>query len=230
MEGGPIPLTSRAVKVGILGGTGPAGKALAARLASAGVDVIIGSRSRERAEEMCKELREKWPDRNLSLSGGENTDAADADLVVVATPWDAAATTAASVGQHLTDKVVISMANALARLGKEFVPLVPGRGSIAAGVQAAVPGARVAGAFHHLPAHSLADLHHTLESDVLICADHPDAATATAELVAKVPGLRPVQAGSLAAAAPIEAFTAVLLQVNVHYKARAAIRLTGLDI
>ena len=218
------------MSVGILGGTGPAGKALAARLASAGIDVVIGSRSLERAEEMCKELRDKWPDRDLPLKGGENAGAAAADLVVVATPWDAAATTAASVAEHLTDKVVISMANALARLGKEFVPLVPGRGSIAAGVQAAVPSARVAGAFHHLPAHSLADLKHVLESDVLICADHPDAASATAALVAKVPGLRPVQAGSLAAAAPVEAFTAVLLQVNVRYKTRAAIRITGLDI
>ena len=218
------------MRVGILGGTGPAGKALAARLASAGLDVVIGSRSRERGEEMCQELRDKWPDRDLPLAGGENTEAADADLVVVATPWDAAASTAASVAQHLSDKVVISMANDLARLGKEFVPLVPGRGSIAAGVQAAVPAARVAGAFHHLPAHSLADLDHVLDSDVLICADHPDAASATAELVAKVPGLRPVQAGSLASAAPVEAFTAVLLQVNVRYKTRAAIRLTGLDI
>jgi len=218
------------MRVGILGGTGPAGKALAARLASAGVDVVIGSRSRERGEAMCQELREKWPDRHLSLSGGENVDAANADLVVVATPWDAAAATAGSVADHLADKVVISMANALARLGKEFVPLVPGRGSIAAGVQAAVPAARVAGAFHHLPAHSLADLDHVLESDVLICADHPDAASVTAELVAKVPGLSPVHAGSLAAAAPVEAFTAVLLQVNVRYKTRAAIRLTGLDL
>jgi NADPH-dependent F420 reductase len=149
---------------------------------------------------------------------------------VVATPWDAAATMAGSLGGHLADKVVISMANALTRLGNEFVPLIPGRGSIAAGVQAAAPGALVAGAFHHLPAHSLGDLDHTLESDVLICADHPDAATATAELVAKIPGLRPVNAGSLAAAAAIEAFTAVILQVNVRYKTRAAIRLTGLDI
>lgn len=179
---------------------------------------------------MCQELRDRWPDRDLALLGRENAEAAQADIVVVATPWDAAATTAASVGEHLADKVVISMANALTRLGKEFVPLVPGRGSIAAGVQAAVPAARVAGAFHHLPAHSLGDLDHALESDVLICADHPDAAETTAQLVAKVPGLRPVQAGSLAAAAPIESFTAVLLQVNVRYKTRAAIRLTGLDV
>ena len=56
----------------------------------------------------------------------------------------------------------------------------PARGSITAGVQAAVPESRVAGAFHHLPAHSLGDLDHVLESDVLICADHEEAVTATA--------------------------------------------------
>src|SRR5437588_2861713 len=112
------------MRVGILGGTGPAGKALAARLASAGLDVVIGSRSRERGEEMCQELRDKWPGRDLSLFGGENVEAANADLVVVATPWDAAATTAGSVAGQLSDKVVISMANALTRLGNEFVPLI----------------------------------------------------------------------------------------------------------
>ena len=218
------------MRVGILGGTGPAGTALAARLASAGVEVVIGSRSRQRGEESCQNLRDKWPGRELALSGAENQEAAGAELVVVATPWDAAAATAGTVAEPLAGKVVVSMANALTRLGDEFVPLVPGRGSIAAGVQAAVPGALVAGAFHHLPARSLADLDQRLDSDVLICADHPEAVAATSELVAKVPGLRPVHAGSLASAAPVEAFTAVLLQVNHRYKSRAAIRLTGLEI
>ena len=39
------------MRIGILGGTGPAGTALAARLASVGYDVILGSRSRYRAME-----------------------------------------------------------------------------------------------------------------------------------------------------------------------------------
>ena len=53
-------------------------------------------------------------------------------------------------------KVVISMANALVRVGHEFQPLVPPRGSVAAHVQAAVPRCRVVAAFHHLPARSSA--------------------------------------------------------------------------
>src|SRR5689334_1215765 len=98
--------------VGILGGTGPAGSALAARLASAGLGVVIGSRSVERATKACEAIVKRWPERSLALSPGTNDDAAQADVVVVATPWEASAQTAASVGAHLGGKVVISMANA----------------------------------------------------------------------------------------------------------------------
>jgi 8-hydroxy-5-deazaflavin:NADPH oxidoreductase len=216
--------------VGILGGTGPAGSGLAARLSSVGLDVVIGSRSRERAEEACQAVRDKWPDRSFSLEAGDNLRAAGAELVIVATTWDAAAATVSSVAGRLTGKVVISMANALAKVGDEFEPLVPPRGSVAAHVQAAAPGALVAAAFHHLPARALAMLDRPVESDVLVCSDHRSAYDATAELVDLIPDLRPLDAGSLSNAAPIEAITAVLLQLNVRYKTRAAVRLTGIEL
>ncbi|HZN13496.1 MAG TPA: NADPH-dependent F420 reductase [Acidimicrobiales bacterium] len=218
------------MNVGVLGGTGPAGRGLAARLASVGLDVTIGSRSVDRAKEICDELARAWPAFDLNLSAGDNATAASAEIVVVATPWDAAASTAASVADHLRGKVVISMANALAKVGDEFQPLVPPRGSVAASVQAIVPASRVAAAFHHLPAKELGQLDHPIESDVLICADDPSATEVTAELVRLIPGLRPLDAGRLSNAAPIEAFAAVLLQLNVRYKTRAAVRLTGIDI
>ncbi|MDP9071827.1 MAG: NADPH-dependent F420 reductase [Actinomycetota bacterium] len=218
------------MRVGVLGGTGPAGSGLAARLASVGVDVVIGSRSKDRADDVCAAVAERWPGRELPLEPGTNVDAADADVVVVATPWDAAAATVTSVAKQLEGKVVVSMANALTKMGDEFEPLVPPRGSVAAHVQSAVPGARVAAAFHHLPAKALANLSQPVESDVLICSDHPSAFAVTAELVDLIPDLRPLNAGSLSNAAPIEAITAVLLQLNVRYRTRAAVRFTGIDI
>ena len=215
--------------VGVLGGTGPAGSGLALRLASVGIDVTIGSRSKERAAEVCDKLTAKWPDRDLPLQPGDNHMAASADIVIVATPWDAAASTAVSVCDALEDKVVISMANALAKVGDEFEPLVPPRGSVAGHVQALVPRCKVAAAFHHLPARELAALDHALDADVLVCSDHADATEATCELVRLIPGLRPLDTGPLSNATPIEAMTAVLLQLNVRYKTRAAIRITGVD-
>lgn len=213
--------------VGILGGTGPAGQALAARLASAGVAVVLGSRSAERATEACETIRKRWPELDLPLAPGGNADAARAGLVVVATPWDAAAATAASVAAELDGKVVVSMANALAKVDGEFRAVVPPEGSVAVAVQQAVPRALVAAAFHHLPARSLADLSRPMTGDVLVCAGSPAAADATADLVRRIPDLRPLQAGSLANAAPIEELTAVLLEVNRRYKMRATIRLVG---
>jgi hypothetical protein len=218
------------MQVGILGGTGPAGAGLAARLASAGLEVVIGSRSKERAQDTCTEICKKWPDRDLALEAGDNVRAAAAEVVIVATPWDAAAMTVSSVSTRLTGKVVISMANALAKVGDEFEPLVPPRGSVAAHVQSAAPGALVAAAFHHLPAKALANLNTPIDADVLVCSDHKVAFEKTAELVELIPNLRPLNAGSLSNAAPIEAVTAVLLQLNVRYKTRAAIRLTGIEL
>ncbi len=217
------------MNIGILGATGPAGRSLAARLSSIGYDIVIGSRSRYRAMEVRDQLLEKWADHDLSLDAGDNRDAAGASVVVVATPWDAAAETAESVAAQLSGKVVICMANALAKVGREFQPLVPPRGSVAASVQAAVPQAQIAAALHHVPARELGQIDEPVPSDVLICSDHPSATERTTEIVAKIPGVRPLDAGELSNAAPIEAFAAVLLQLNIRYKSRVAVRFTGLS-
>ena len=215
--------------VGIVGGTGPAGRALGARLASVGLKVVIGSRSAERAQEIVDAIHKKWPDRDLPIRPGANPEAASAPLVVLATPWDAAADTAASLRGELADKVVVSMGNALAKVDGELQAVHPPGGSVAAGVQAALPDSLVSAAFHHLPARSLGDLERPASGDVLICSDHPAALQATAELIRRIPDLRPFDAGSLAAAGPVEAFTAVLLSLNGRYKGRATIHLTGID-
>lgn len=214
--------------IGILGGTGPAGRAFAGRLASVGYEVLVGSRSLERATEACDKLTDKWPDRNLSVRPADNTTAAAADLVVIATPWDAAASTAAECAELLAGKVVISMANAITMIEGELQPVVPARGSIAAGVQFAVPEAKVVAAMHHVPARELGDLAAPVDCDVLVCSDHPTATEVVMGVLDLIPGLRPVDSGHLAASTAIEALTAVLLGINSRYKTRSTIKLNGL--
>jgi len=122
----------------------------------------------------------------------------------------------------------VSMANALVRVNKEFQPLVPPRGSVAAHVQAAVPRSRIVAAFHHLPATELGHIDEPIDSDVLICGDDPAAVLTVSAIVDDIPGCRPLDAGELSNATAIEAFTAVLLQLNVRYKTRVAPKLTGI--
>ena len=216
------------MRIGIIGGTGPAGVGLEARLASVGFETVLGSRSKYRAMESRDALVEEYPQIGDLLSYGDNRAAADCDVVVIATPWDSAATMAQDHASYLKGKIVISMANALVRVGKEFQPLVPPRGSVAAHVQAAVPQSKVVAAFHHLPAKELGNIGEPIDSDVLICGDDPKAVMQVSEIVAKIPGCRPLDAGELSNATAIEAFTAVLLQLNVRYKTRVAPKLTGI--
>jgi NADPH-dependent F420 reductase len=196
-------------------------------LAAAGEDVIIGSRDPARAEEIATGLLATWSDHTLSIGGASNEETAACDLVVVATPWDSAVPTVKPLARALAGKVVVSMANALVKEGREFLALLPPRGSVAASIQAALPDSLVSASFHHLPASEMEKLTTPITADVLVCADHPEASSATAALVETIDGLRAVEAGSLSQAAPIEAFTAVLISVNIRHKVHAALQLTG---
>jgi NADPH-dependent F420 reductase len=200
---------------------------LAVRLASAGTSVTIGSRTATRAKEHVDEALERWSGRDLPIEGTHNEEAARGDIVVMATPWDAAVATGRGLAEVLAGKVVVSMANALLRVGDEFQPLLPARGSVAESLQAGLPDSHIGAAFHHLPARLLAALDQEMDCDVLVCGDRPQAVEQTVALVALVPGLRPVVAGTLSMAGAIEAFTSVLLNVNVRHKTRSAIKLTG---
>ncbi len=201
---------------------------MAARLASVGYETVLGSRSESRAKEIRDDLVERYPTIAELLGWGDNAAAADCELIVIATPWDSAAGMAHELSAALAGKVVISMANALIRAGGEFEPLIPPRGSVAAHVQAAAPESHVVAAFHHLPAKELGMIGEPIDSDVLICGDDPSAVEQVSDIIARFPGCRPLDAGELSNAMAIEAFTAVMLQLNVRYKTRVAPKLTGI--
>jgi len=211
--------------VGILGGTGPAGRGVAVRLASAGYEVTLGSRDAQRAADVAAGIVVRG---SGSIRGAENADAAGCELVVVATPWDSAVATVSAVRAQLTDKVVVSMVNALVREGKELLPIYPPRGSMAAQLAFALPDSVIVGAFHHLPAREMEDLDSGLDADVVIFGDDATARTRVAELVDSMPGLTGVVAGSMSLASAVEAFTAVCISINIRHKAHSYVKLAGL--
>ena len=215
------------MKIGVLGGTGPAGRGIAARLAAAGHEVVVGSRDRKRSRSVVDALREQWGDRVAGLEPGTNHDAADADLVVLATVWDAAVATARAHAEQLAGKTVISMANGLVKDGRQFVPVVSPAGSIAAEVQAVAPDAHVVAAFHLVPAAVLADLDHHLTGDVLVVGEE-SARAIVLDLIDGIPDLRALDAGPLENALGIETFSAALLTVNLRHKGEGSLRIDGI--
>lgn len=218
------------MQIGILGGTGPLGSALGARLAASRLSVGLGSRDVSKAREVVSNLTQRWPEVDGYLSGVDNDEAARAQIVFVAVPWDAMVRLIEPLEHVLQGKIVVSMANALVKVGDEFAALGLPRGSAAQLLQAKLPSAMVVAALHHVPARALANLSRPVEVDTLVAADSSGARNQVAGVLSRIPGLRVLEAGSLAQAPAIEAMTAVLLNVNLRYRATASLRLTGVEV
>jgi predicted dinucleotide-binding enzyme len=67
-----------------------------------------------------------------------------------------------------------------------------------------------------------------MDEDVLICGDKKADKARVAELVAAIPGLRPINAGALETARIVEQLTPLLISINVRHKAHAGVKITGL--
>lgn len=214
--------------IGIVGGTGPAGRSLALRLSSLGHDILLGSRDQIKAQDVVSVLA---PQGELSglVQGVSNIEAATGEVVFLATPWEGAQITAKSLATELTGKVVVSMVNGIIKVGNEMQPVLLARGSVAQSVQAVLPGCYVVSALHHVPARELGAIGEEVVADVLVCSDHEQAKDTVIALLGTITGLRPLDGGSLANSGAIEAMTAVLINLNIRYKARTAIRITGLE-
>ena len=214
------------MSIAVLGGTGPEGLGLAARLAQIGEAVVIGSRSADRAEEAVRTLKAKLP--KGVLSGGPNVAAAArAEIVVLAFPYEGIDPILADCGSVLAGKVVIDTIVPLKVDGKFFGVEPPPEGSAGERIQAALPTAKVVSAFKHQSAHHLIDLEHRMEGDVLLCGNDDAAKTLVAGLVTRIKDLRPVDVGDLRNARVFEAMTALLLNVNRKHKTRASVKILG---
>jgi 8-hydroxy-5-deazaflavin:NADPH oxidoreductase len=207
-------------KIAIIGGTGNLGSALAWRLARAGRDVVIGSRTVEAAVAKATEL-------GHGLTGMVNADAAAAaDVVIITVPFSAQASTLEDIKPYVAGKIVVDTTVPLVPPKVMRVQLPP-EGSAAAKAAAILgEGIRVVSGFHNVAAHKLAqDV--DVDCDILVFGDEK-AARAEVVALADAIGLRGIHGGALANAAAAEAMTSLLIFINKHYQVDGAgIRITG---
>jgi NADPH-dependent F420 reductase len=210
--------------IGIIGGTGPEGKGLAARFAKAGLEVILGSRTAEKGIEAAKEVATASGGK---VKGGPNADAAAAEIVILTIPYEGLRETLQPLEAQIGERVVIS--TIVPMRFKEGRPsmMATQTGSAAEDVQILLPQAQVVGAFQTSAARKLADLGIQLEGDVIVCSDHPSAAREVIEL-AELIGLRGVNAGPLSNSRYVEGITALLVSVNRIHRKETGIKVVGL--
>ncbi len=210
--------------IAILGGTGPQGRGLARRFAVAGLDVVLGSRTTERAVEAAAELASLG-----RVRGASNADAAAAgDVVLVVVPWDGHAELLRSLAAELKGKIVVDCVNPLGFDKQGAYALDVEEGSATQQAAAILTESRVVGAFHNVSAVLLEDpAVEQVETDVLVLGDDREATDLVQALADSVPGMRGLYGGRLRNAHQVEALTANLISMNRRYKAHAGIRATG---
>jgi NADPH-dependent F420 reductase len=217
----------KSLAIAILGGTGPQGRGLARRFATAGLTVVLGSRAAERAEGAAEDLAGAT---GGAVTGAANAEAARAgDIVLVVVPWDGHAELLREMAPHLAGKVVVDCVNPLGFDKQGAFALTVDEGSAAQQAEALLPESTVVGAFHNVSAVLLEDPEvESVDTDVLVLGDDRGATDLVQALADAVPGMRGVYAGRLRNAHQVEALTANLISINRRYKAHAGVRVTNL--
>jgi NADPH-dependent F420 reductase len=205
------------MKVGIVGGTGSFGRALAGRLKHLGYDVAVGSREHQRGWERGVEL---------GIEGGSNAEIVEgADLIVLATKSNAAISTAKEISDGIGETPVLCVASDLVFTD---AGVLPGRGEFSLAEELAQTiAAPVASGLHSISALDLAQPEPP-NQDALICGDDPRAKDPSLELAGKLVAGRAIDVGPLANSRGLEGMVPVILNVNKRLGAHAGLRLTGL--
>ena len=211
------------ITIAIVGGTGNLGRAMAHRLALPGIKLIIGSRDQVRARTVAESLRETLKRGNLE--GKCNGDAVrEAEIVVVAVPYEGHARTLEELKGQIKDQVVIDTVVPL----KKGRPFTPPAGSALLEAQGILgQEVHLVGAFHHISAVDLERPDAPL-GDVMVCGDSDWGKQRAMEIVEGM-GARPLDAGPARHAYIIEGMTGILIHLNRKYKStHASLKITGL--
>ncbi len=217
--------------VAVLGGTGDLGTGLARRWAQAGYQVIIGSRTEEKAIAAADDLRAVMDSRgieSINVRAMDNLAAAEAASIVAMTvPFAHHSSTLASVKDALQGKILIDVTVPLVppKVARVQMPEQGSAGQIAQSLLG--EEVKVVSAFQNVAAHHLQE-GHGMNCDVLVCGNNKEARVAVIKLV-EAAGMRGLHGGAINNAAAAEALTSVLIFINKQYKCHAGISITGLD-
>jgi len=208
-------------KIGMIPGTGKQSQGIALRLGQAGYKVMIGSRSKEKAEKIAVELNEKLSVKNYY--GNDNKEVVkQCDILFFVVPPEYICSTLEELGPHIKSNAIIVdvivpiiFEDGLAYCSEDMCMKDFSYPSISEYIQANVAeGIRVVGGFKTISATKLNRLDHSLDVDVFLTSNSQEAKNEVKEIIRKIDGLRVLDAGPLAFSRTTEQMTAFVINLN----------------
>ncbi len=221
-------MNSEKLKIAVLGGTGNIGEGMVLRLAlqnlmTEGVknEIIIGSRSRETADEAAKKALSElencgFDTSGITITGSTNLEAAQAaEMIILTIRFDNVLPLLDEIREALENKILITPVVPMVKEGSLFIYKPPEEGSAALAIQKRAPAStKIVAAFHNIPAGKLKDVvkckavHHAL-----VCSDDAEAKKMVMELTQHMGCMKPLDGGPLQQANTMESLTPLLINV-----------------
>lgn len=202
------------MKIAIIGGTGDMGYGLGLRLAKAGHEIILGSRTEERAAQAAETARAATG--AAQITGMENSAAVRAaELAIIAVPSAGHKATVEGLKEELSGKVVLDITVPLAFKPLRYAP--PAEGSNAQETAAILgEGCKVAAGFHTISATLLTELDSPVEANALVVGNDAELKQTVLALGEQI-GITTYDAGTLSLACALESQTPMLIGMNKRY-------------
>ncbi|MDR0900337.1 MAG: NADPH-dependent F420 reductase [Methanobrevibacter sp.] len=224
------------MKIAILGGTGDQGLGLAIRFIQANQEVIIGSRSIEKAQKAVAEIENyigKEEAKNIQAMTNEDA-AAAGDILVLTVPLTAQIATLKSIKEFVNGKIVIDatvpLCSTIGGSPTECVDVWEGSAAERAAKVLKGSGAKILAAFNNISSASLLDFKNDVGCDCLIAGDDEESKKIAIDIINKFPGVAAIDCGPLSKARYIEKITPLLIGLNIKYKTHyGGIKIVGLD-
>jgi NADPH-dependent F420 reductase len=208
--------------IGFIGGTGNQGRALVLRLAAAGNEVILGSRSSAKAKKVVEKIKKKRD--GLKIGSGTNEEAAKAGKIVFITlPYKTMKTAIEPLEKYLKGKIVVDIINPLTNnnIHKGI--------SASEELQAILKDSKVVCAFKNVSSHLMWNVDEKVEVDSIVCSEFEDAKKEIIELSEEI-GIPSIDGGTLENALISELLTRLLLQLNKKYDAETGIKVVSYKV
>lgn len=201
--------------IAIIGATGNMGAAISKSLSSSYNRLLLLANNQEKLHTLVNDIRSGNPEADVEAHPCPTNASWEADIIILAVPYEAEKEIVAKIKDVANQKVVISIANPL---NNTYDGMVTSPDSSAAEeLQKLLPNSKVIKAFNTVFA---ADFSSPVidgkQTDAFIAGNDAAALDTVSALVGSA-GFNPVVAGALHVSRTLESMTLLLIQLNMKY-------------
>jgi 8-hydroxy-5-deazaflavin:NADPH oxidoreductase len=201
--------------IAIIGATGNMGSAISKALSRGNYKLLLKATRQEELDKLVKEIKDKISSADVEAVPFPTEASWEADVIILAVPFEAEKEIAAKIKEVANQKIVISIANPL---NQTYDGLVTAPGTSAAEeLQKLLPNSKVIKAFNTTFA---ADFSSPVidgkQVDAFVAGNDGDALETVKELVGTA-GFNPIVAGALSVSRTLESMQLLLIQLGMKY-------------